>query len=90
MVGHRGPEAQRHVTSVISVGLCLAAGLLVGCTSPESKRTRGGGPGADVGNRPAIVKMHEGSRPFWNTPDRIGLQHPPLDPARQAQQIATQ
>ena len=34
------------------------------CASPETTRTRGGGPGADVGNRAKVVQMHEGSRPF--------------------------
>ncbi len=60
----------------------LLAGCLVACAcvSPETTRTRGGGPGADVGNRRQIVKLHEGSDPFWKTPDRIpGEQHPPLD-----------
>ena len=70
--------------SMLLVG-CLAA---VGCVSPETTRTRGDGPGADVGNRRQNVIMHEGSDPFWKTPDRIpGEQHPPLAPARQAQQL---
>ena len=63
---------------------------MAGCTSPERTRTRGGGPGADVGNRPAAVKMHEGSRPYWKTPDRIGIEHPALEPARQAYDISRQ
>ena len=37
---------------------------LVGCASPETGRTRGGGPGADMGNRNKFVEMHEGSQPF--------------------------
>ena len=37
---------------------------MLGCTSPETTRTRGGGPGADVGNRREIVRMHEGAQPF--------------------------
>jgi hypothetical protein len=32
--------------------------------------------------------MHEGSRPYWNTPARIGVEHPPLEGAQQAQQIS--
>jgi hypothetical protein len=58
-----------------------------GCGSPEATRTRGGGPGADVGNRPRIVEMHGGSRPFWKTPDRIAVEHPPLEPAQQAERF---
>jgi hypothetical protein len=68
--------------------IVIAAAAIAGCASPEASRVRGGGPGADTGNRPAVVKMHEGSRPFWDTPDRIELEHPPLEPARQAQQIS--
>jgi hypothetical protein len=64
---------------------CIA---VAGCDSPEATRNRGGGPGADVGNRPEAVKMHEGSRPYWKTPDRIGLEHPALEPAQQAQQVS--
>lgn len=66
----------------------IVCGASAACTSPEAKRTRGGGPGADPGNRPAAVKMHGGSDPFWRTPDRIGETHPPLDPARQARQLS--
>jgi hypothetical protein len=61
---------------------------VAGCASPEATRTRGG-RGADVGNRPRIVEMHEGSRPFWKTPDRIAaVEHPPLEPAQQAYQLS--
>jgi hypothetical protein len=45
--------------------------LLAACTSPESERTLGGGPGADVGNRGDPVEMHEGSRPYASTPRLI-------------------
>jgi hypothetical protein len=74
----------------IALSMLLAGVALVsGCVSPETTRTRGGGPGADVGNRRATVELHEGSDPFWKTPDRIpGEQHPPLAPARQAQQLS--
>jgi hypothetical protein len=62
--------------------------LMLGCTSPEVTRTRGGGPGADVGNRKESVRMHEGARPFENTPKLIPGQHPPLEPANQADTIS--
>lgn len=74
------------LTSFIPI---LAGVACAGCTSPEATRTRGGGPGADAGNRPAAVKMHGGSNPYWRTPDRIGRAHPSLQPARQAQQLST-
>jgi hypothetical protein len=63
---------------------CIAA---VGCVSPESTRTPGG-HGADVGNRPQIVEMHNGSEPFWKTPERITVHHAPLASARQAEQLS--
>ena len=62
--------------------------FVVGCTSPEATRTRGGGPGADVGNRGSTLDMHEGSKPFWKTPDLIPTKHPPLAPASQADQLS--
>ena len=40
-----------------SLGLVLLVLLpLTGCSSPEDGRTRGGGPGADVGNKSAQFK----------------------------------
>jgi hypothetical protein len=45
----------------------LAVGLLA-CDSPEARRTRGGGPGADTGNRRPIVEMHQGAQPYYKTP----------------------
>ena len=71
--------------------LLIGCAAVCGCASPEATRTRGDGPGADVGNRGQTVKLHEGSDPFWKTPNRIpGEQHPPLAPARQAQQLDRQ
>ena len=48
------------------------AGVVIGCSSPEATRMRAGGPGADVGNRQPVVQIHEGARPYWNTPERLG------------------
>ena len=42
--------------------------LLAACSSPEATRTRGGGPGADVGNRGSPVELHAGAQPYHNTP----------------------
>lgn len=58
--------------------------LLAGCPSPEADRVRGGGPGADVGNRGNPVVMHEGSAPYARTPTVIPAQAPPLEGATQA------
>ena len=65
--------------------LCIA-----GCTSPETTRSRGSGPGADVGNRGKYIQMHEGSRPFVKTPKLIPAQGPPLVSANQADQLSRQ
>ena len=67
--------------------LCAACAL-AGCVSPEATRTRGGGPGGDPGNRPAAVRMHEGSQQFWRTPVIVPGEHMPLAPARQAQRLS--
>jgi len=60
--------------------------LLVACTSPEAERTQGGGPGADTGNRPDFVRMHEGSKPYEETPRLIRAEGPPLDGAQSARE----
>lgn len=62
--------------------------VVAGCTSPETVRRRGYGPGADVGNRPGTVQMHEGSDPFWKTPERIIGVHAPVNSAEQATQLS--
>ena len=67
--------------------LIIITAVLAGCTSPEATRSRGGGPGADLGNRGSVVRMHEGSRPYEDTPKIIDAEHPPLEPARQASEF---
>ncbi len=63
--------------------LCVA-----GCTSPENTRMRGGGRGADTGNRGDIVRMHEGANPFEDTPKLIPTKNAPLEGARHADQLS--
>ena len=67
--------------------LLIGCVVAVGCVSPETTRTRGG-RGADVGNRPRIVEMHNGAEPFWKTPERITENHPPLASAEQAERLS--
>jgi len=67
--------------------LALAFGLAA-CTSPESTRTQGHGPGADVGNRGDTVRMHEGSKPYEKTPKLIAGDGPPLGGAHQAREMS--
>ena len=45
--------------------------ILAACSSPEAERVRGGGPGADTGNRGEPVRMHAGSQPYAKTPKLI-------------------
>ena len=61
---------------------------LAACASPETTRTRGGGPGADVGNRGQVTRLHEGAKPFENTPKLIPTKGPPLESASQADQLS--
>jgi hypothetical protein len=72
----------------IPFGLIIALTAVAGCASPEATRTRGGGHGADVGNRPSTVKMHDGSEPYWKTPQRIKSEHAPIEPSRQAEGLS--
>jgi hypothetical protein len=71
-----------------AIWLLLLAASIVGCSSPERTRTRGGGPGADVGNRPTVVKMHEGSRQYWKTPVMIRGDGPSLAAAEHARSVS--
>ncbi len=41
--------------------------LLASCTSPEAARERGGGPGADLGNRGSPIEFHDGALPYYGT-----------------------
>ena len=68
----------------------MTSAALAACTSPEQTRARGGGPGADVGNRPGVVKMHEGSQPYWETPELVAGEHSPLEPSQHAQRLSRQ
>jgi hypothetical protein len=72
----------------LRIALLVAMTAVAGCASPEATRSRGGGPGADIGNRTQDVKMHAGSQPFWKTPDRIEGDHPSLESSRQAQELS--
>lgn len=68
---------------LVAVGAALAA-----CDSPEAGRTRGGGPGADNGNRAAVVLMHEGSKPYAKTPGLIPGKSAPAGTANQAHDLS--
>lgn len=53
------------------VMLLLPLIAVAACTSPEARRERGGGPGADTGNRDPIVEIHGGAEPYHDTPCRM-------------------
>ena len=74
--------------SLAAIALIVLFLFIVACVSPETTRTRGGGPGADIGNRAKFVQMHEGSRPFESTPKLIPAKHPPLNTASQADELS--
>jgi hypothetical protein len=62
-----GASALRGMTAA-----ALALVLLTSC-SPEASRTRGSGPGADVGNRDyPLPEIHAGAEPAYRTPG-VGL-----------------
>lgn len=50
-----------------------ALGAVIACASPEAERVRGGGPGADPGNRDAIVEIHAGAEMYAGTPCMTSL-----------------
>lgn len=68
--------------------LLLALVATAACDSPEAARTRGGGPGADTGNRKAVVLMHEGSKPFARTPQVIPGTPGPVESANHADTLS--
>lgn len=57
-----------------SLMFVAAAAWAAACTPPEAKRVRGGGPGADPGNRDPVVEMHGGSNMYWETPCRTTVE----------------
>ena len=50
--------------------MLACATALAACKSPEATRSRGSGPGADVGNRGQEVTIHPAKDPYYKTPRR--------------------
>ena len=75
------PAAARAEPAGLLRTLCVLAMtvLFLACASPEARRTRGGGPGADVGNRGSPVELHAGAQPYHNTPcvEKVECNGPP-------------
>ena len=59
------------------VGIFLLIGVLasVAC-SPEATRSRGGGPGGDIGNHSAVPQIHGTVNPYYETPRYLGTPTP--------------
>lgn len=58
-----------------AAGALLAGAVVLGaCSSPEASRVRGGGPGADVGNRTEVVEFHAGAEPYYGTPCAVSTE----------------
>jgi hypothetical protein len=60
----------RQIRGRRALGLFLVVlGLATSACSPEANRTRSGGQGADVGNRPStLVEMHGQRNMYYQTP----------------------
>lgn len=74
---------------LVAIPFLILFFFAAGCASPEAARKRGG-QGADVGNRGKIARLHEGAKPFEQTPKLIPANHPPLEGANQADQLSRQ
>jgi hypothetical protein len=74
--------------SLAAIALIALFLFIAACASPETTRTRGGGPGADSGNRAKFVQMHEGSKQFDKTPKIIPTKHPPLNASSHADELS--
>lgn len=70
------------------IALILTVVVVMGCTSPEAERTRGGTRGADLGNRGDAVLMHEGAKPYFHTPKLQPTDSPPLEGAAHAHALS--
>jgi hypothetical protein len=71
------------------VPVLVLAAVVTACTSPEATRQRAGGRGGDPGNHGDVVQMHEGSDPYWRTPQRIGQGwRAPIETARHADRLS--
>jgi hypothetical protein len=62
--------SMRQLRGKRALGLFLVVlGLSTVACSPEANRTRSGGQGADLGNRPStLVEMHGQRNMFYQTP----------------------
>jgi hypothetical protein len=58
----------RRVLAILLLTGLLVGGLLLAACSPEATRTRGGGPGGDIGNHQTPPQLHGQINPYYETP----------------------
>jgi hypothetical protein len=56
--------------------MLLLGALTIAACSPEATRSRGGGPGGDIGNRSAVPQIHGTINPYYETPRYVGTAVP--------------
>jgi hypothetical protein len=56
--------------------LLLLGALTIAACSPEATRSRGSGPGGDIGNRSAAPQIHGTINPYYETPRYRGTAVP--------------
>jgi hypothetical protein len=59
----------------MAIFVLLTILVFAGCSSPEVKRARGSGAGADLGYRGDVVEMHAGADPYYRTPQLIDSEY---------------
>jgi hypothetical protein len=67
-----------------------AAFLFIGCESPEVKRARGAGRGADLGYRGSNVEIHGGAEPYYQTPQLIDSRYARPGDAKNGERLSRQ
>ena len=64
-------------TRMRAFGILLLLGVLTAAScSPEASRSRGSGPGGDIGNRSQVAQIHGNVNPYYQTPRYIGTPGP--------------
>jgi hypothetical protein len=65
------------INRVRALSILLLVGILaVMACSPEATRSRGSGPGGDIGNHSAVPEIHGTVDPYYETPRYLGTLTP--------------
>jgi len=65
-----GRRSRSYAQTIANLCLSVFGCVIWSCVSPEASRVRGGGPGADLGNRSGNVRLHGGAKMYYHTPCR--------------------